>query len=63
MSISILSDVDDSMNNGDNVVIRMSALQDNPYRENLSIEDYIKYTEGAVIIRVRDTKKKFFLAS
>jgi hypothetical protein len=43
MSISILSDVDDLMNNGDNVVIRMSALQDNPYRENLSIEEYIQY--------------------
>lgn len=27
------------------------------------IEDYIKYTEGAVMIRVRDTKKMFFLAS
>ena len=45
MSISILSDIEDQMNNGDNVVIRMSALQDNPYRENLSIEDYIKYLD------------------
>ena len=43
MSISILSDIEDQMNNGDNVVIRMSALQDNPYRENLSIEEYIQY--------------------
>ena len=43
MSISILSDVDDSMNNGDNMLIRMSAIQDNPYRENLSIEEYIQY--------------------
>ena len=43
MSISILSDVDDLMNNGDNMVIRMSAIQDNPYRENLSIEEYIQY--------------------
>lgn len=43
MSISKLSDVDDSMNNGDNMLIRMSAIQDNPYRENLSIEEYIQY--------------------
>ena len=52
MSISILSDVDGSMNNGDNVVIRMSALQDNPYRENLSIEDYIKYLDVYTIVEV-----------
>ena len=43
MSISILSDIEDQMNNDDNVVIRMSALQDNPYRESLSIEEYIQY--------------------
>lgn len=43
MSISKLSDVDDSMNNSDNMLIRMSAIQDNPYRENLSIEEYIQY--------------------
>lgn len=43
MSISLLSDADDLMNNGDNMVFRMSAIQDNPYRENLSIEAYIQY--------------------
>ena len=52
MSISKLSDVYDSMNNGDNMLIRMSAIQDNPYRENLSIEEYIQYlgvyTKGAL---------------
>lgn len=43
MSIGILSDVDDSMNNDDNMDIRMFAIQDNPYRVNLSIEEYIQY--------------------
>ena len=58
MSISILSDIEDIMNNGDNVVIRMSALQDNPYRENLSIEDYIKYLD--VYTKVALSYAKFF---
>ena len=46
------------MNNGDNVVIRMSALQDNPYRENLSIEDYIKYLD--VYTKVALSYAEFF---
>ena len=58
MSISILSDIEDQMNNGDNVVIRMSALQDNPYRENLSIEDYIKYLD--VYTKVALSYAEFF---
>ena len=58
MSISILSDIEDIMNNGDNVVIRMSALQDNPYRENLSIEDYIKYLD--VYTKVALSYAEFF---
>lgn len=45
MSISILSDIEDTLNNGDNIVFRTSAIQDNSYRENLSIEDYIKYLD------------------
>jgi hypothetical protein len=45
MSISILSDIEDTLNNGDNSVFRMSAIQDNSYRENLPIEDYIKYLD------------------
>lgn len=58
MSISILSDVDDLMNNGDNMVIRMSTIQDNPYRENLSIEDYIKYLD--VYTKVALSYAEFF---
>lgn len=58
MSISILSDIEDQINNGDNVVIRMSALQDNPYRENLSIEDYIKYLD--VYTKVALSYAEFF---
>ena len=58
MSISILSDIEDQMNNGDNIVIRMSALQDNPYRENLSIEDYIKYLD--VYTKVALSYAEFF---
>lgn len=58
MSISILSDIEDQMNNGDNVVIRMSTLQDNPYRENLSIEDYIKYLD--VYTKVALSYAEFF---
>ncbi len=58
MSISILSDIEDQMNNGDNVVIRMSELQDNPYRENLSIEDYIKYLD--VYTKVALSYAEFF---
>lgn len=58
MSISILSDVDDLMNNGDNMVIRMSAIQDNPYRENLSIEEYIQYLD--VYTKVALSYAEFF---
>ena len=43
MSISILSDTEDLMNYGDNIVIRESAIQNNLYRENISIEEYIQY--------------------
>ena len=58
MSISILSDIEDQMNNGDNVVIRMSALQDNPYRANLSIEDYLTYLD--VYTKVALSYAEFF---
>ena len=58
MSISLLPDIEDQMNNGNNVVIRMSALQDNPYRENLSIEDYIKYLD--VYTKVALSYAEFF---
>lgn len=58
MSISKLSDVDDSMNNSDNMLIRMSAIQDNPYRENLSIEDYIQYLD--VYTKVALSYAEFF---
>lgn len=58
MSISKLSDVDDSMNNSDNMLIRMSAIQDNPYRENLSIEEYIQYL--GVYTRVALSYAEFF---
>ena len=39
--ISVLSPVDDQLNYGDNVLTRMEAVSDNPYREGLSIEDYL----------------------
>lgn len=39
--ISILADLDDQLNYGDNKVTRMEKLSDNPYREGLSIEDYL----------------------
>lgn len=45
MSISILSDIDDLMNNADNIGIRMSRIQSNPYRENLSIEEYVQHLD------------------
>lgn len=39
--ISILAPIDDQLNFGDNYVTRMEKLFDNPYREGLSIEDYL----------------------
>ena len=39
--ISILAPIDDQLNFGDNYVTRMEKLSDNPYREGLSIEDYL----------------------
>ena len=39
--ISILADFDDQLNYGDNKMTRMEKLSDNPYREGLSIEDYL----------------------
>ena len=39
--ISILADLDDQLNYGDNKMTRMEKLSDNPYREGLSIEDYL----------------------
>lgn len=39
--ISILAPIDDQLNFGDNKVTRMEKLSDNPYREGLSIEDYL----------------------
>lgn len=39
--ISVLSPIDDQLNYGDNVLTRMEAVSDNPYREGLSIEDYL----------------------
>ena len=39
--ISILAPIDDQLNFGDNYVTRMETLSDNPYREGLSIEDYL----------------------
>ena len=39
--ISILAPIDDQLNFGDNYVTKMEKLSDNPYREGLSIEDYL----------------------
>jgi hypothetical protein len=39
--ISILAPIDDQLNFGDNYVTRMEKLSGNPYREGLSIEDYL----------------------
>lgn len=39
--ISILAPIDDQLNFGDNYVTRMEKLSNNPYREGLSIEDYL----------------------
>ena len=39
--ISILADLDDQLNYGDNKMTRMEKLSDNPYREGSSIEDYL----------------------
>ena len=39
--ISILAPIDDQLNFGNNYVTRMEKLSDNPYREGLSIEDYL----------------------
>ena len=39
--ISILAPKDDQLNFSDNYVTRMEKLSDNPYREGLSIEDYL----------------------
>lgn len=38
--MSILDDIDTIMDRGDNVAIRWSALKDNSYREDSSIEEY-----------------------
>lgn len=58
MSISILSDIEDTLNNGDNIVFRRSAIQNNSYRENLSIENYIKYLD--VYTKVALSYAEFF---
>ena len=39
--ISILAPIDDQLNFDDNKVTRMEKLSDKPYREGLSIEDYL----------------------
>ena len=39
--ISILADLDDQLNYGDNKMTRMEKMSDNPYREGSSIEDYL----------------------
>ena len=39
--ISILADLDDQLNYGDNKMTRMEKLSNNPYREGSSIEDYL----------------------
>lgn len=58
MSISILSDTEDLMNYGDNIVIRESAIQNNLYRENISIEEYIQYLD--VYTKVALSYAEFF---
>ena len=58
MSISILSDEDDLINNGHNMIFRMSAIQNNPYRENLSIEEYLTYLD--VYTKVALSYAEFF---
>ena len=39
--ISILADIDDQLNHGDNIIGRIKTLSDNPYREGSSVEDYL----------------------
>ena len=39
--ISILADIDDQLNHGDNIIGRIKSLSDNPYREGSSVEDYL----------------------
>lgn len=39
--ISILADIDDQLNYGDNIIGRIKTLSDNPYREGSSVEDYL----------------------
>ena len=43
--MSILDDEDVLINTGRNTIIRTSAIQNNPYRENLSIEEYLRYLD------------------
>ena len=39
--ISILADIDDQLNHGDNILRRIKTSSDNPYREGSSVEDYL----------------------
>ena len=38
--ISILADIDDQLNHGDNILRRIKTSSNNPYREGSSVEDY-----------------------
>ena len=38
--ISILADIDDQLNYGDNIIGRIKTSSNNPYREGSSVEDY-----------------------
>ena len=43
--ISVLSQMDETMNFGDNVLLRKNAIANNPYREDLDADIYSKYLD------------------
>lgn len=56
--MSIFSDEDYLINKGRNTIIRTSAIQNNPYRENLSIKEYLRYLD--VYTKVALSYAEFF---
>jgi hypothetical protein len=56
--MSLLDPIDDVLNCGDNFIYRQIALENNPYREGLEVETYIKYSE--VYAKVMTFYVKFF---
>ena len=57
--MSVLSQMEETMNFGDNVLLRKNAIANNPYREDLDADIYSKYLD--VYAKVATFYTNFFL--